>query len=79
MMDDSELTETDDDESRGADVCIVMGSRSDLPVSYKATTVLDALGVRYAMHVASAVISDRSRVGARDGAMWHRSCSHTAT
>jgi len=37
-----------------ADVCIIMGSKSDLDVARKATKVLTALGVAFEIHVASA-------------------------
>lgn len=36
------------------DVLILMGSKSDLPVGQKCTKVLDAFGIPYQMHVASA-------------------------
>ena len=35
------------------DVCILLGSRSDLPVANKATKVLDDFGVEYELRVAS--------------------------
>ena len=37
-----------------AEVCIVMGSRSDDAIARKATEVLDEAGVEYELHVASA-------------------------
>ena len=36
------------------DVCILLGSRSDLPIASKATKVLDDFGVDYELRVASA-------------------------
>ena len=36
------------------DVCIVMGSKSDLPVGQKCTSTLDRFGIEYELRVASA-------------------------
>ena len=36
------------------DVCILLGSRTDLPIAEKATKVLDDFGVAYELRVASA-------------------------
>jgi len=36
------------------DVCILLGSRSDLPIAEKATKILDDFGIDYELRVASA-------------------------
>lgn len=39
---------------RHVDVCVVLGSRSDLPIAEKATAVLEEFGISYELRVASA-------------------------
>ena len=51
------------------DVCIILGSRSDLPVAKKATKVLDDFGVEYELRVASAHRAPKYLEGIIDAAL----------
>ena len=51
------------------DVCILLGSRSDLPIANKATKVLDDFGVDYELRVASAHRAPKYLEGIIDAAL----------
>jgi len=51
------------------DVCIILGSRSDLPVAKKATKVLNDFGVEYELRVASAHRAPKYLEGIIDAAL----------
>ncbi len=51
------------------DVCIILGSRSDLPVANKATKVLDDFGIEYELRIASAHRAPKYLEGIIDAAL----------
>ena len=51
------------------DVCILLGSRTDLPIANKATKVLDDFGIDYELRVASAHRAPKYLEGIVDAAL----------
>ena len=51
------------------DVCILLGSRSDLPIAEKGTKVLDDFGINYELRVASAHRAPKYLEGIVDAAL----------
>ena len=51
------------------DVCILLGSRTDLPIANKATKVLDDFGIDYECRVASAHRAPKYLEGIIDAAL----------
>jgi 5-(carboxyamino)imidazole ribonucleotide mutase len=51
------------------DICIILGSRSDLPVANKATKILDHFGIDYELRVASAHRAPKYLEGIIDAAL----------